>query len=677
MSLQSDKTQQEEVPPPSKRRWQRLMMRAPALFGLVLLIVAVFVIWRELRCLSVHDIFLSLHGIPASALWEGAGATVIAYAILSFYDGLACRHVKAGVSWGRSAFVAFCAYVLSHNIGCAAVSGTAVRYRLYRSWGVSGGKVASIVAFCSITYLLGTLGLVGFVLLWQPRAIPLLVHLPLWVPYLVGGACYVALLGYVGVSVWRKELRLFRWTIDLPGWRLALGQIIISMADMSVTALIAWCVIGPLPASCGLTFGGFLAIYIVSYTAGLVASVPGGLGVFESTMLLSLSPWLPVSRIMSAILVFRLFYYIIPLLVAGFLFAGHELLLRGLPLSAREGNRGQVLKPNEVVRESEADFSVIVATGLQALLGVSMVIYALIAPLPEFHSLIHATLTQLAVFGLCVCGVMLVGLSLGLSQRVALAWRLSVGVLCATFVALLFRQAHWITWLIVAAVLMVLVPFRGGYYRQAHWRVEPLSPAILAPLSLWLFGLAGMGWVAVQRHLGPIWWRAMIYDAHTAAGRWFLGVSALCCIYALWRAVKRTQIHPFPWTTQSAAAYGCLIDDVAPRNVLSCARIIPDGFIRDETNRAGIAFVRMEPYLLALDGAVGGEAYYDAAIWRMRDYALQEGYGLAFLQQGDALASIYEDLGLSAFPLAEGWYLFCAIEHYSSLMVQLKQKGFT
>lgn len=649
-------------------------MRVPALFGLVLLVAAVFVIWRELRHLSVHDIFLGLHTIPSLALWEGAGATILAYAVLSFYDGLACRHVKAGVSWGRSAFVAFCAYVLSHNIGCAAISGTAVRYRLYRSWGVSGPKIASIVAFCSVTYLLGTLGLIGFVLVWQPKAVPLLAHLPVWIPHSAGIACYAALLAYVGFSVWKKELRLYRWTIDLPSWRLGIGQIIISMADMSITALIAWCVIGPLPPESGLTFGGFLAIYIVAYTAGLIASVPGGLGVFESTMLLALSPWLPVPRIMGTVLVFRLFYYIIPLVLAGVLFAGHELLLRGVPLSAREG-RGQVLKPNQTVRESEADFSVIVATGVQAVLGISMVIYALIAPLPHFHSLFHATLTQCAVFLLCVFGVMLVGLSLGLSQRVALAWRLSVGVLCASLVALVLRQAHWVTWLLVAAVLVVLIPFRGGYYRQAHWRVEPLSPSILAPVSLWLLGLAGMGWVAVQRHLGPIWWRAMIYDAHTATGRWFLGISALCCVYALWRAVRRTRIHPLPWNTPSAAAYGCLVDTVSSATLLACTKVIPDGFIRDEADKAAVAFMRLEPFLLALDGAVGAEGYRDAAIWRMRDYAVQEGYSLAILQRGEASMSVYEDMGLSAFQLSEDWYLFCPIEQFFALKANLQQQG--
>ncbi|MFT9298501.1 MAG: YbhN family protein, partial [Gluconobacter sp.] len=163
---------------PVKSRWKLLLTRAPAIVGLVLLIAAVVVIWRELRNLSLRDIARSLSDIPDGALLAGAGATLLSYFILSFYDRLACLHVRANVSFKRSSFAAFCSYVLSHNLGCAAISGAAVRFRLYRSWGVAPADIAQIIAFCSATYLLGTLALVGSILTIEPHAIPVLSHLP-------------------------------------------------------------------------------------------------------------------------------------------------------------------------------------------------------------------------------------------------------------------------------------------------------------------------------------------------------------------------------------------------------------------------------------------------------------------------------------------------------------------
>lgn len=663
-------------PPSGGGRLRRLLTRLPALVGLVLLIVAGLVIWRELQHLSLQQVMGGLHAIPTSALWKGAGATLLSYAILSFYDGLACLHVKAGVSWGRAAFVAFCSYVLSHNLGCAAISGTAVRYRLYRNWGVPGLKIASIVAFCSVTYWLGMLGLVGFILLDQPGIIPYVRHVPHWMTTIGGGGCFAVLLAYVLLPCWKQEVRIYKWTLRFPDWRIGLGQIFSSMADMSATALIAWCVLDTLPQGSSLTFGGFLAIYIGAYTAGLLANVPGGLGVFDSTMLLALSPWFSVPHIMASILVFRLFYYIIPLLLAGAMFAGHELFIKGAPLLARFG---KTVEHSQSLRSSEADFSTVVATGSQAILGIVIVVYALLAPLPQFHSFWGAVILQGAAFLLTLIGVMLVGLSLGLSQRVALAWRLSVGALYATLAILAVRQAHWVAFVVVLAVLLVLLPFRKNYYRQAYWRVEPFSPFILAPFSLWLCGLAGVSWIARQRHLGHVWWRSMVYDAHTAVGRWFLGGAALCCVVGLWLALRKTRIHILPWNMDTRVRYACLQESDFALSLPLERLFVPDGMLTDATGKAACAVLRLKPFLLSepvllcLGGAVGARGWRGGAIWRLRDYAVQEGCQLAVLQYGARQADIYASFGLGLFSLEsdEGWFLVCRPEDYHALKLLL------
>ena len=53
--------------------------------------------------------------------------------------------------------------------------------------------------------------------------------------------------------------------------------------------------------------------------------MPGGLGVFDGAILLGLQPYMPAPEVVGALLVFRLYYYIIPLFIAGALFVGFEL----------------------------------------------------------------------------------------------------------------------------------------------------------------------------------------------------------------------------------------------------------------------------------------------------------------------------------------------------------------
>ena len=62
---------------------------------------------------------------------------------------------------------------------------------------------------------------------------------------------------------------------------------------------------------------------------------PAGIGVFDTAILLGMEPYISAPRIVGAIVVFRLYYYVIPLFIAGFLFTGNEILLRGGSLMRR------------------------------------------------------------------------------------------------------------------------------------------------------------------------------------------------------------------------------------------------------------------------------------------------------------------------------------------------------
>ncbi len=138
---------------------------------------------------------------------------------------------------------------------------------------------------------------------------------------------------------------------------MAIVQVLLATVDVAITATIFYALLPPAP---GLTWLIFLGVYVASYTAGLAANLPGGIGVFDTAMLFGLEPYISAPHIVGAIVVFRLYYYVIPLFLAGSLFAGNEILLRGGGL-LRQVER---LAPVQALgRWSEPDFAVAAATG--------------------------------------------------------------------------------------------------------------------------------------------------------------------------------------------------------------------------------------------------------------------------------------------------------------------------
>ena len=146
------------------RRMKVVLRQLPALSGVLLLGAAIWMVQREVRHLRLEDVAAAIADIPMQALAIALGLTLLSYAILTLYDRLATIYAGHKISYGRVAFASFCAYALSHNLGFAAVSGAAVRFRLYSHWGLTPLQIGKVVVFCNLTFALGGLALGGLLL---------------------------------------------------------------------------------------------------------------------------------------------------------------------------------------------------------------------------------------------------------------------------------------------------------------------------------------------------------------------------------------------------------------------------------------------------------------------------------------------------------------------------------
>jgi glycosyltransferase 2 family protein len=608
----------------------------PAVLGVAVLLGAIYVVQREFRNLRVEDIALAVEGMPLRALGTAFLWTVISYGVLTFYDRLGTIYAGHKVRYGRVAFASFCAYALSHNLGFAAVSGAAVRYRLYALWGLTPVQIAKTVAFCSLTFALGGMVLGGVILFLEPRAVPFFgERLPVWVMYGVGAALWAIVAAYVTLSRVFGTVRLFRHEVSLPGWRMAILQVLLATVDVAVTASIFYAL---LPAAQHLTWVKFLGVYVASYTAGLATNLPGGLGVFDTAMLLGLAPYVSAPQIVGAVVIFRIFYYVIPLFLAGSLFAGNELLLRG----------GMMLRTAQAIgRWSEPDFAVATATGLTLLSGAMLLTLGVLAPAPDF-SWVDADFSNVAAeagqFVPSLIGAGLIVLAIGLSRRVNLAWGATIVLLLlgAGFTAVQGERL-WIGGILVM-VMMLVAPFRAYFYRHARLLSGPLEASTAVPLFALIFCILELA--AFERHVRFLadnsWWEIVLSPAVPNTWRATVALTVALGLIALWRLVRPGHVAWLPWNAEVRRRLALL------GTRLPCRA---DGVVLGEAERAAIAFRRCGRVLLGLGDPAGAEADRISAIWRLRDLAQQEGLDPAIWRAGPDLLKVYGDIGLTALPL--------------------------
>lgn len=637
---------------PARGALNLLKRHGPTVFGLIILLVALFVVQREFRTLSWAEIRGALHATPQSALWSAAGFTLLAYLVLTAYDRLGSVYAGHPVSYARTSLASFVAYSLANNLGFATVSGAAIRYRFYATWGLPPVAIAKVVAFTSLTFGLGGFALGGLVLMVEPEVLPFFGAVPRLVMQAVGLLLWTIVGAYIMLARFVPHFRLFGHQIDLPGFRMALMQTALASLDVAVTALIFWSL---LPHSDSLTFLHFLGIYVAAYTAGIAANVPGGIGVFDGAILFGLSGHLPTPEVVGALLLFRLYYYIVPLFLAGMLFAGFEVSQRRHLLDRLAPERGVAIS-----------FEVPAMAALAGLAALTLIFIGALPPKPGPLGGALGFLDEAAShFAASVLGSLLLMAAYGLVRRLALAWWAALlFLLSGALVAWLRGEPWWLTggFVLPAALLATTRP---AFYRRARLLNEALdgeTVAAVAALGLCALTLATVAYDG--RFAEMSWWGVVLSDQAPHTLRFAVGLAGVLLLVAAFRLLRPARPPALPYdgpTRERLVALGAAAPPAA------------DGAVFGEGGRAGLAFVQRDGVWLALGDPAGEERDRVSAIWRFRDICERAGVDPAFWRVGPDLLRVYADIGLTPFPLEDepARFLACRAERDHAALLPL------
>ena len=123
----------------------------------------------------------------------------------------------------------------------------------------------------------------------------------------------------------RNTITIGKYTIQIPNFKFFGSQMAVALLDWLVAGYILYIL---LPDSPHLSPLYLLGVFLLGQLAGLASQIPGGLGVFETVVVLLLSPVIPASAVIGSLLVYRGMYYILPLLAGALLLGTQELLSR-------------------------------------------------------------------------------------------------------------------------------------------------------------------------------------------------------------------------------------------------------------------------------------------------------------------------------------------------------------
>ena len=599
----------------------------------------------ELREFRLRDVLEALRAIPGGALWAAVAFTALSYASLMCFDVLGLRYAGKSLPFSLTAPTSFVAYAFAHSFSLAALTGAAIRYRLYAPAGLTAVDVARVAAFTSVTTGLGISLLGGLALLLSPTLSGAALHLqPGWavaigLAILGGVVCYAAW-GLLS----RRATEIWSWRVEPPGARLVGLQLLVGLADLGLSAAALWVL---LPASAAVTFPAFCGAYAAAILISLVSHVPGGLGVLESVLMLSVPHGDP-AEMLGALVAYRVIYYLLPLVAAALLLAVKEfsgqLASNGLKLS-RASAWLQQGSPQML------GGLVFLAGGLLLVSGATPGIDSRLAFL---HHVLPLPVLETSHLAGSAIGLALLVLARALFQRVNAAYQVTVALLLAGVVASLLKGLDYEEALVLGAILLCLWLGRRQFHRTASLWQERFSPAWIVNLLIVLGTATWIGFLTHKNvhYSNDLWWTfAVDADASRMLRASLLGALLVAAVLlsGLLRPAQPEPVLP-------SAADLDRVRRVLATSAVAGANVALSGdkhllFAAGDT--AFLMYRIAGRSWVALGDPVGPREFWDELVWRFREMVDEHGGRTVFYEvSGDSLP-LYLDLGLTLTKLGE------------------------
>lgn len=623
----------------------RLLRVLAAVASVVVFGLALWVIHRELQDYDLHDVTDAMADISWGDAVIAFLLSAASYVALTGFDSLGLRHVGADVRYRQVALASFVAQAISHSTGFAALTGSSIRYRFYSAAGVGAADVAKVMAFCALTFGLGAALVVGAAAMFEPERVAKALSLPNALIQAVGIVIFFFLAIYALLSATGKgRVTLGKWTIAVPSWNITAAQMLLAAGDLALAAAALYVL---LPDDVGPNYPAFLGLYAAAIAAGVVSHVPGGLGIFEGIMVLFL-PEVPASEVLSAVLVYRIVYNLIPLIIAAVMLGMFEVVQHGTAVGKtvrRMGLVTRVLTPGVFAALALLGGGILLASGATPAVPERIEKLQALVPLPviEFSHLSGS-----------IAGLWLLFLGRGLFRRIDAAYWLTLALFCTGVVMSLLKGWDYEEAIILGLFALVLAPSRKAFYRKASLLNQRFTPGWAATVAVFLTGTT---WLAVfafkdDPYSRQMWWQFAFDEDAPRTLRASIVVLSLGSAFLISRLLAPAPAKPdLPGPDDLAQAWA-----IAAKSPMADAQVVALGdkhLLFNAERDAFLMYGISGRSWVALGDPVGPESRWADLVWSFRELCDRHaGWPVFYQASADALPACLE-LGLSILKLGE------------------------
>lgn len=612
--------------------------------AILIFCIGLWALHRLAAEISWHAVKADIHALPVSVLLASAGFTALSYLSFALYDVVALRIAAPGrVPVAVAMYTGVSGYAIANLLGFSWITGAAVRARIYSGYKLDMAVIGSVIASIWIFFWGGIFLLLGVMLLFHAQSMA--GALPL--SPVVENALGIAIIaGIGGVLIWLSlgfrviEFRSFRF--QLPGPKTAVTQIGLALLDVTGSALALYVL---LPTDVASNFPVFFVVYVAAIVFGIISHAPGGIGIFEATVIAGLGT-AGRSDVLASLVIYRVIYYVMPFCIAALALGFAWSLTNGKAVGSVARQFHRAVTP--LIPALSAGLALLAGT----ILLLSGSLPAETSRLRLLETVLPLSFVEVSHLIGSITGILLIVVARGLYRKQYRAWMLSSALIGLGIIVSLLKGIDWEETVSLTFLLAVLVSFRSAFYRAANqsvlmvsWRWVFVSLALLA-MVFWV-GLFAYSHVAFSNEL---WWR-FAWDGD--APRYLRASVAAAIILAavtlnsmLNTTGRRLPAEPIPDIVRALVA--------ASTNAEANIFLTGDKrFLVSADEKACLAYADSGRSLITKGDPVGHHGSGEKLIWKLREQADRFGKRCVFYAVRQEYLPTYLDMGFSILKIGE------------------------
>ena len=607
----------------------------------VFVIVVGFAIYRLTGQVRYQDVARALAATPWFSVALAIAATTVSFLALTLYDVEALRFIGRRLPYPQVALIGFCGYAVGNIAGFGPFSGGAIRYRAYSRLGLSPEEIAKVIAFVTVAFGVGIVAIAALAILFVTGTAATLTGIGPTALRLGAGGTLLALTAIFLIARRGHAFTFAGIGLRLPDLRTALQQFAITCVDVAAAATVLYVL---LPYGT-VSWPGLLAAYSVALGLGVLSHVPGGLGVFETVMIATLGHAVELHTLLGALILYRVVYFILPLVVAVLLVVTWEVrALADAPAMAPVRRIGGRLAPTLL--------------GALSLVTGVVLVFISVAPVPHerlvaLEGFVPLPLLEGATFLTSLLGLLLIIASRGLTHRLDGAWWLATITTLVALALAPMRAGHVAQPALLCVLALALYAGRRLFTRPASLFREALTARWLATVALVLIGALFLLFF-VHRDVPyshELWWQFEFSADASRALRAMFGVCLAATLLALASLLRHA-----PVTAPESAGHLAQALEILDRQPSAGANLVRMGdksllFSEDET--AFLMYGQQGRSRIALFDPVGPAETWSDLVWRFVETSREAGCRPVLYQVTPALLGACADAGLRAWKFGE------------------------